>query len=158
MFLHDIVSFRLGYKEGMSLAAFLLLLIVSVAAASFSSSEELVDPRIELDVQRSWITNSTYENMTPVLGKVWQFVDVNVVNLNDEQAFQVSIPHFFGYTRNGLKIWVFNGEDFTYPPLEPGENQTVTLVFHIKEGIQLTELEYIQKLSSTVRCSIPILN
>ncbi len=149
------VSFKFGYKEGMAVTAFFFLLTVSVAASSFSGSEELVDPNIKLDVERSWITNSTYENMTPVIGKVWQFLEVSVSNLNEEQPFQVSIPHFFAYTRQGLKIWVFNGEDYMYPPLEPGENQTVSLVFHIEEGVQLTELEYIQKLSSTVLCPIP---
>jgi hypothetical protein len=148
------MGFKFGYKEGVATAAFILLVFVSIAAASFSGSEELVDPNINIEVQRSWITNSTYQNMTPVSGKVWHFVDVNVSNLNEDQPFQVSIPHFFAYTRDGSRVWVFNGEDYMYEPLDPGENQTVILVFHLREGVDITEIEYIQKLSEPVRCPV----
>jgi hypothetical protein len=78
-----------------------------------------------------------------------------ITNHNDEKEFLVSVPHFFAYSQSGEKLWVFNGEDFQYDPIEPGQNLTVKLIFQIPDGEKLVKLEYTQKISSAVKCDIP---
>jgi hypothetical protein len=121
----------------------------------YDDTKEMVDPNITLNVQRTWRTNESFGDLTPVSDKLLQIVEVNVTNLNEESSFLVSVPHFYAITDEGDEIWVFNGEDYIYDPIEPGQNQTVVLVFHIHEDVILVELQYDQKLTSSVVCDIP---
>ena len=149
------MDFKIGYKEVVAIFAFIFLVVIIILAGIYQGIDEMVDPDISLDVQGTWRTNETLQNFTPVSGKVWQIVEVNILNMNEGSSFLVSIAHFYAITDQGDKIWVFNGEDYIYDPIGPGQNQTVSLVFHIKEDISLVELEYIQKLSTSVICDIP---
>ncbi|MFW3146242.1 MAG: hypothetical protein ACMUIE_05475 [Thermoplasmatota archaeon] len=147
---------KFGVREFVALGAFLFLVAVAVLVAVFhKGSEEMVNPNITLRVDDTWITNSTAENLTPVNGKLWQVVHVNISNLNEESEFIVSIPHFYGYTDKGERIWVYNGEDFDYPSIEPGQNITVILLFQITEDDLLSEIEYTQRVSEPVKCEVP---
>jgi len=152
---HRSVNFRFGFREAVAVIALVILIAVVVSVGFLQGVEEMVDPKISLRIERTWQTNGTLQNITPNEGRVWQVIDVRITNMNEDSSFQVSISHFFAYTDEGEKLWVFNGEDYDHDPIEPGENQTVSLIFHIEENADLVELEYVRKLSSTVSCNIP---
>ncbi len=137
------------------LAAFSLLLTISFAAGLYPGGAEMVDPEIGLEVQRTWSSSEGPEGMAPVSGKTWQYVDVDMRNLNKGSSVQISVPHFFARADGGERLWVHNSEDFSYPALGQGENVTVHLLFMVERGLVLKELEYIQRVSGPVRCEIP---
>lgn len=147
----------LSLKWPIPVAALLLLLTISLAAALFPGGAEMADPEIGLEVRRTWTSSKGPEGMSPIHGKIWQYLDVDMRNLNRDQPIQVSVPHFFAKTEGGERIWVHNSEDFNYPALGPGENETVHLIFMVDMGLVLYELEYIQRVSGPVRCEIPML-
>lgn len=149
------MAFRFGYREIVAVSALVMLIAVAIVAVKFEGVEERVDPNISLDVESTWTTDEEVQNVTPVAGKIWQVMEVKITNMNKKSPFQVSVTHFYAHSDRGDRYWLFNGEDFTYGPIEPGENQTVTLIFHIPEGTTLAKLEYVQKLSSTAQCEIP---
>jgi len=147
---------RFGYKEILTLTSLVVILIVVILAVNFKGIDELVDPDISIKVSGSWYAQGPVDDQLPVEGKEWMVLDVNISNLNEENDFQVSIPHFYGTTREGNRIWVFNSEDYDHGPIGPGENIMVRLIFHIPASEYLESLEYIQRLSGPVTCEVPI--
>ncbi|MGA1820699.1 MAG: hypothetical protein ACMUHU_06800 [Thermoplasmatota archaeon] len=146
---------RIGYKELLALASMVVMIILVFLAVNFEDVDELVDPNISIDVSGSWHSQYAVDGQLPVEGKKWMVLDVNIKNLNNETDFQVSIPHFYAQTTAGDSIWVHNSEDYDHSPIGPGENITVTLIFHIKDSETLSRLEYKQRLSGPVVCDVP---
>ena len=149
------MKFKFGIKEAVTVLCLAILIAVTILAGVFDDVEEMVDPNISLNIDGTWRTNETLNNVTPNKGKVWQVVEVRISNMNNKSSFQVSVPHFYAYTESEEKLWVFNGEDYSYDPIDPGEEQTVSLIFHVDESASLVRLEYIQKISSPAICEIP---
>jgi hypothetical protein len=95
------------------------------------------------------------EGLSKVEGKVWYHVDVDMRNDNKAASLHISPPHFYARTGDGSRVWVHNSEDFSYPALGPGDNVTVHLIFMVKDGTPIKELEYVQRASAPVRCRVP---
>ncbi|MBN1389681.1 MAG: hypothetical protein JXA22_03455 [Candidatus Thermoplasmatota archaeon] len=150
------VTIGIGYKEIAALLTIVTLLTVVGIASNYKEVDELVEPDISIDVQSSWSTYGPIEGQYPVDGKKWQVLSVNITNLNDDAAFQVSIPHFYGTTDSGDRIWVFNSEEYSFGKIDPGENVTVILVFDVLEHEVLTGLEYTQRVSGPLKCDVPL--
>lgn len=147
----------MSLKWPIPVAALLLLLTISLSTALFPGGAEMADPEIGIEVRRTWTSSKGPEGMSPIHGKVWQYLDVDMRNQNKVSSIQVSVPHFFAKAEGGERIWVHNSEDFSYPALGPGENVTVHLVFMVEIGLVLNELEYIQRVTGPARCTIPAL-
>ncbi|MEA3559661.1 MAG: hypothetical protein U9R75_10445 [Candidatus Thermoplasmatota archaeon] len=129
--------------------------ILIVAVLSICDVEESLDPNLKFEIQRTWSEEGSVEGLTPVDGKSWQLVQVNVTNQNRETSVELLPWYFFAYTDTGERIWAFNSDEGAFDPIDPGHNSTVILIFDIPGGSSLTELEYIKRTSSPVRCVVP---
>ncbi|MBN1539277.1 MAG: hypothetical protein JW939_03965 [Candidatus Thermoplasmatota archaeon] len=144
-----------GYREIAAFSITVVVVIISVLAAFLDGVDELVDPEISMEVKASWSTIGPFQGQLPVEGKKWQVLSVEIDNLNEDSAFVVSVPHFYGTTGDNRRIWVFNSEEYGYEPIEPGDNLTVTLVFDIPMDEYLAGLEYVQRISGPLTCDVP---
>lgn len=149
------VKVRIGTKEIIALVILIALVIITVINFVFIDTDEMVDPDMNIEVTSTYLSSDPYEGSEPVKGKVWQMVYVNMTNNNEDDDIGVSVTHFNAFTSDGERIWVFNAEDYSYDPIGPGENDTVLLVFMIKENTTLVRLEYSRSVSGPFTCEIP---
>ncbi len=136
-------------------AVLVINIVIILVVALLLDTSENVDPEISLKVSRTWIEEGTYDNTTPVDGKRWQIVEVEMKNLNEEEDVGISVTHFYSYSKSGDRHWIFNAEDYSYDPIPPGGSTTVFLAFMIECDQVLNELEYGRRVSSPASCSIP---
>jgi hypothetical protein len=141
------VAPNIGVKEMVALSAIILQIALITTALSIRDLDEVVDPDISLEVSRTVIEKGQYGNLTPVEGKMWQIVYVNVTNNNDRYPHDVPYWAFYGYTESGERIWTFNSDEPSIAPIEPGENAIIELVFDIPMDTRLIQLEYVQSMT-----------
>lgn len=146
---------RLGYREAVAASLVLLQVILIVAAFAAGGFREEIDPEISLEVVKTRKEWGELQGRIPVEGKVWQVVQVNFVNLNQDAMLEPLPWDFYAYTEDNERTWPFNSDRGPFDPIEPGGNSTLMLIFGIEEGSHLVELEYIKKASGPVTCTIP---
>jgi hypothetical protein len=146
---------KIGAREIVAVSAILIQIALVTTALSIKDMDELADPDISIEVIQTRFMEGKYLNYTPIQGKLWQIVHVNITNLNEEHSFDVPYWAFFGYAEDGERIWPFNSDEASVGPVEPGENATLMLIFDVPQGTRLVELEYIQRVSYPIRVIIP---
>lgn len=146
---------RPGLKEGIFGAFFIFQVVLVVLVYVIGDYGEVMDPDLSMEVGRTWTVDEQIDGITPVEGKVWQLVEVEITNNNEEEPIEIMPWHFFAIDNDGERIWPFNSDTGPTNSIDPGGTDNLLLIFDIEKGSRLVEMEYIKRTSSPLKFSIP---